>query len=295
MISIIRNPKIRYNYILQTPEELSDEEHQVVITFHGSNGGSAEELEKDIHREFELGRWKFSENIRNKTIFVAPLIFRGDEYLSNGMDVDPQRMSRATLLELCKKEYPNLYAPHLEIKKIIDDAFATLKDKYKLKPKVILIGLSAGGQFAINFGIMYPEIIESILSFLNVNMFIPEKSYEGASLPFPFGLDGLNECPAVEVDQSKIEQYLKIPKLVLTDSNEPGKSDSLPWDVDQKFYDEYIKVFGKPLHERAINISNLLNSKYQDNIELVVTSGNGHNILDEDFDRYIEKYASKAL
>lgn len=160
----------------------------------------------------------------------------------------------------------------MEVKKILDEVRKDIGNKRKLKEKVITIGLSAGGSLASRFSALYPDDVSFVLSFLNEQLLIPLKEYKGLKLPFPFGLDGVEECPDIAIELEQIEQYLKIPKFIYIDRTD--ESDSLPLDINKEFFTKYMEIFGLELYKRAYNLSTFLYEEFKDMIELVIPTGN---------------------
>lgn len=282
------------------PDNVSPEkEYQLVVHFHGSlvdsNYSNSVEV---IKNEFENGRWIFDEEVNNSCIFLCPVIPREDEVkLSNGLEVDPQSMFPGCLHNLCKVEYPHLYSPHMVAKEIIAKFLKQFNANYKIKEKALLFGVSAGGSFASRFAFMYPEMVHSFVSFLSPELVIPKYEYKDLDLNFPFGLSVSNDYETVNIHEPDIDKYIKIPKMLVVDTNDEnvGKNDHLYWEFDKNFYERFTKIFGKKYHERAYSIFNLLTKEFNDQIELLITSHEGHTIDDKVFDSVVTRFIKRAL
>lgn len=293
MIEIKQSNNNDWKYVIQTPEEINSST-RLVLCLHGSLTGDYEECVEEIHQEYINGRWRFNDDIAKNAIYLTPVIPRlnDEQKLSNGLEVDPQSMFRGSIHQLCHKEYPDMYSPHLKVKDVIEEVLSKYSE---VNMKVMIVGISAGGAFASRFAFIFPGLVDAYISFLSVDLVLPLESADDLVLPFPFGLGELEDCPDIHINRGSFGEYFEIPKLFLidTDDDRVNERDSLYWEIDKSFYDMYSKRYGVKPYERASALVAATVRDYNDNAELVITSGNGHSVKDDEFDSFIIKYLHK--
>ena len=197
------NPKIKFPYILITPDEMSPDAHLIVDLegTHSSKLSFKEQIEQKIKENEESSSMDFISHeimIQLGYPVIVPIIPRKEDYYTTylGSQIKNNYYDNTSLTEEDKEIIKDLDE---QIKLMIEEATSSLN----IQKKAIIKGYSATAKFATQFSILHPEVIAMNISGGTGGLStLPLKEYKGIELPYPFGV--------ADIDNFNMDEFLKV-------------------------------------------------------------------------------------
>jgi len=179
--------EIKYPLIYYVPENL-DVSKPVTVVFWGHGSQKHTDLIEQANAIVHGGVPREMREIWEKTncVVVTPVLPRKNAF-------DAQILGRGTVLP--EDDTPKEFiGPDIEIIKMLAQMQKSLSDLgYKVEPKIISAGISAGANAANRFAVIYPDLIKGVALLSAGDFSLPTSHMGDLQLNYPFGTADLSE------------------------------------------------------------------------------------------------------
>jgi hypothetical protein len=254
-----------------------DTKYQILLWGHGSRSDykDYQDIVEDVNGEIQN---IFSIFDDQKTIILTPVLPRYNNHKNNSK-MDPQILSQEVMLDNFPGSDDFCWRPDVEIVKMIDLLKKTLHDKkYQYKDALQIGGVSAGGQMANRFSLLYPNLIEKVVLLVAGDFIYPVNQYEGAILNYPFGINDINK---IKSNQFDLKVFQKIPHYIYVGEEDMNDPIGYETNGDNQLTEMYKKVLGVNPVERTKKYASYLQTILGMNIKLKIGAGLRHRITEE--------------
>ena len=272
-----KSSKFFFPYYLYVPAGLPKERTIRLLVEPNNTGSTSDDFE--VHRQSakRLASGSYSRRVAEKlrTPLLVPVFPRPHQewhIYTHALDRDSLLVRAGPLARI-----------DLQLLAMIEHAHAVLLDHgISTKPKVLMNGFSASGNFVNRFAALHPEAVRAVAAGgVNGLPIFPLETYQDVELPYPIGVADLRRISGLAFDSEayrQVSQYIYMGYLDRNDTFPFGDA----WNDTERGL--IAKLFGKEMMPDRWERSRHILSETRIPAQTVTYNGVAHRVLPEMWD-----------